>query len=112
MDEFCETTLGVGYERMAQISRNRNLLGQELFDQSERLGLHQADYNAIKSLPAPAQEIVKAAIADGSSRDDVVKALTQVAQLAAEQGKKVEELEDAAEATGRVLEEKTRSSMH
>lgn len=79
LDEFCEVALGSGYERMRQLTKNRNAVGEELFERAEQLGLRQIDYSAIKALPAPQQEIIKAAIADGSSRDDLVQAIQELA---------------------------------
>lgn len=52
-DEFCRQRFGYSYARLQQVSGNRNLIGQEAFEQAERLGLRQRDYNAIKALPAP-----------------------------------------------------------
>ena len=53
LEEFCEVKLGKSYRRMRQLAADRNLIGHEAFEQAERLGLHQRDYNAIKALPAP-----------------------------------------------------------
>lgn len=79
LDEFCEVNWGVSYRRMQQIAGNRNLIGQEVFEQSERLGLRQIDYNAIKALPAPEQEIVKRAVREDSSREEVVVLIQELA---------------------------------
>lgn len=78
-DEFCKERLGHSYRRLAEITANQKLIGEEVFDQAQRLGLRQIDYNAIKALPAPKREIIKAAIADGSSRDQVIQALHEIA---------------------------------
>ena len=53
VDEYCQVAFGKSYRRMQELTSNRNALGQEAFEQAERLGLRQVDYNAIKALPAP-----------------------------------------------------------
>lgn len=100
-DDFCRVKLGKSYARLQEITGNRSQLGEETFEQAERLGLHQRDYNAIKALPAPTQELVKQAIAEGSTRDDVIKVLRDVvaqdgAQITALQ-KEAQDARDQAE---------------
>lgn len=78
IEEFCQVVLGNGAERMRQISGNRNIVGQDLFERSERLGLRQTDYNAIKALPHDDQALIQQAIAT-ESRDDVFGLLQEFA---------------------------------
>lgn len=75
LDEFCQEKLGYSARRLAQVSGNRSLIGNEAFGQAEQLGLRQIDYNAIKSLPAPEQELVRRAVEDAKSRDEVLDLL-------------------------------------
>ena len=89
-DDFCQAYFSKSYRRLRELIANRNLLGQELFDQAESLGLQQRDYNAMKALPAPTQELVKEAIAEGTSRDDVLRVLRDVA---AQSGSEIARLE-------------------
>lgn len=112
LEEFCEVRLGASIRRVQQILNNRNALGQETFDQAQRLGLRQVDYNAIKALPAPKQEIIAQAIAEGTTREEVVTALRE---LAAQDQREIEsltkensELKAESEATGKLLEEKNK----
>ena len=78
-DEFCQERFGKSYRRMRELLADRNLLGQELFEQAEKLGLRQIDYNAIKALPAPRQEIIKEALAEGVTKEDLQQAIQQLA---------------------------------
>lgn len=55
LEAFCSERLGFSARRLAQVQGNRDTLGIETFEQAERLGLRQRDYNAIKALPAPDQ---------------------------------------------------------
>lgn len=79
LDEFCEVKLGKSYKRMRELALNRNILGEEAFEQAERLGLHQRDYNAIKALPAPDQELVRRAVEEATTREQVLDVLHDLA---------------------------------
>ena len=89
LDEFCQVKLGRSYRRLQAISGNRKTLGDEAFDQAERIGLRQADYDLIKVLPAPKQEIIKEALSEGATKEDLQKAIRE---LAAADQKEIEEL--------------------
>ena len=79
LDEFCEVKLGKSYKRMRELALNRNFLGEEAFEQAERLGLHQRDYNAIKALPAPDQELMRRAVEESTTREQVLDVLHDLA---------------------------------
>lgn len=79
LEEFCEVAIGISLRRVQQLASNRNAIGQQSFEQTQRIGFRQVDYNAIKALPAPKLEIVQQAIADGSSRDEVVQLIQELA---------------------------------
>ena len=110
LDEFCQVKLGRSYRRLREIGANRSALGEEAFEQAERLGLRQTDYNLIKALPAPKQEIIKEALTEGATKEELQKAIRE---LAAADQKEIEELTQRAEeaeadleARSRVLEDK------
>lgn len=108
LDEFCEVKLGKSYKRLRELAHNRNLIGQEAFEQAERLGLHQRDYNAIKALPAPDQELVRRAVEEAKSRDEVLDLLQELAVRHAKEKEaltaQVEETKATLEAKDRVLQ--------
>jgi hypothetical protein len=79
LDEFCEVKLGKSYRRCLDLSQNLRTLGPELYEQSERLGLRNVDYKALRNLPADDQAIVKRAIEETSSRDEVLTILQELA---------------------------------
>lgn len=96
LDEFCEVKLGKSYGRMQHLVANRNLIGLDAFEQAERLGLRQVDYNAIKTLPAPDQELVRRAVEDAKSRDEVLDLLQELAARHAKEKTTLQaDLEDA-----------------
>lgn len=105
LDEFCQIKLGRGYARMQMIAGNQRVIGQEAFEQAERLGLHQRDYNAIKALPAPDQELVRRAVEEAQSRDEVLDLLQE---LAVRHAKEKEALTTQVEETKATLEAKDR----
>ena len=94
LEQFCEVKLGKSYERLRKVAANRNLIGQEAFEQAERIGLRQVDYNAIKVLPAPKQELIKEALEEGATKEDLQRALRE---LAAADQKEIESLTARAE---------------
>ena len=94
LEEFCDVKFGKSYRRLRELSANRNLIGQEAFEQAERIGLRQVDYNAIKALPAPKQELIKEALAEGATKEDLQRALRE---LAAADQKEIETLMARAE---------------
>lgn len=100
LEEFCEAKIGVSYERMRQIASNEKLLGPSAYEQGERLGLRQVDYNAIKALPAPKQEIIRQAADEATSREDLTRLIHE---LAAQDQREHEQLTaQLAEATERL----------
>lgn len=83
LEEFCEDKLGKSYRRMRELASNHDSIGQEAFEQAEQLGLRQSDYNLIKALPAPKQVLVKQALAEGVSKEDLQRSLREL--MAADQ---------------------------
>lgn len=104
LDEFCQVKLGKSYKRLQQMAGNQAAIGQEAFEQAERLGLRQRDYNAIKTLPAPDQELVRRAVEEAQSRDEVLDLLQE---LAARHAKEKQTLAAEHQATQALLADKS-----
>lgn len=79
LEELCVVKFGKTYRRMFDLSNNLQTLGPALYEQSERLGLRSIDYKALRSLPADDQALVKKAIEETQSRDDVLDILQELA---------------------------------
>jgi len=111
LSEFCEVKLGKSYKRLRELTANRNLIGHEAYDQAEKMGLRQVDYNAIKALPAPDQELIRQAVA-ASSRDEVLDLLQELAsrhaQVAAALTKDLDDSKKEKTAVEKVLEFKNK----
>ena len=84
LQEFCFVKLGKSYQRFQELAANRNLIGQQAFEQAERIGLRQVDYKAIRALPAPEQELVRRAVEESASRDEVLGLLQELAARSAQ----------------------------
>lgn len=78
-EEFCQFKLKKSRQRVEELIRNYNLLGPELYEQAERMGFGQRDYNALKALPSDDRLIIAQAI----ESEDLDKALDLMQQLAA-----------------------------
>ena len=113
LDAFCQAKLGYTERRMRQVIGNRTVIGQEAFEQAERIGLRQVDYNAIKALPAPDQELVRRAVEESKSRDEVLDLLQELAARHGQEKqaltKQVDELKAEADATSQLLADKNKA---
>ena len=78
LSEFCEVFLKKSYRRCQELADNYHLLGADLYEQSEAMGLRQRDYNAIKALPNDQQDIIKQAVA-AKDKDAVIELLQDMA---------------------------------
>lgn len=108
--EFCKAFLGKSYTRTMELISNYNILGAHLYEQAERLGFRQRDYNALKALPAEDRQIIAQAIEEES----LDKALDLMQQMAAKHyrakeadEKLITKLVDQLEAKDGVIKEKT-----
>lgn len=77
--EFCEVKLGKSYNRCLELAQNLRTLGPELYEQSEKLGLRNVDYKALRSLPGEDQALIKQAIEETKSREEVLDLLQEMA---------------------------------
>jgi hypothetical protein len=77
-EEFCQAFFSKSYNRCLELSQNLQLLGTDLYEQSELIGFRARDYQALKALPADEQEIVKQAI-ETDDRDTVIDLLQEMA---------------------------------
>lgn len=79
LEEFCAVKLGKSRQRCYELSQNLRLLGPELYEQSERLGLRNIDYKALRALPEDDQVLIKQALEDSTSRDQVIDLMQEMA---------------------------------
>lgn len=79
LDEFCDVFMPRSYRRCQELASNLQLLGPALYEQAEAIGIRQKDYNALKALPADDQVLIKHAIEETKSRDEVLDLLQEMA---------------------------------
>jgi hypothetical protein len=77
-EEFCEAFLGKSSRRVRELISNYNTLGGELYEQAEKLGFRQKDYNALKALPADDRQLIAQAI-EAESLDSALDLMQQLA---------------------------------
>ena len=77
--EFCQVFLGKSYTRTMELISNYNQLGPDLYEQAERIGFRQRDYNALKALPADDRALIAQAIEE----ENLDKALDIMQEMAA-----------------------------
>ena len=78
-EEFCNVFLGKSARRVQELMSNYRLLGPELFEQAEKIGFRQQDYNALKALPSDEKRMIAQVMEDES----IDKALEVIQALAA-----------------------------
>jgi hypothetical protein len=100
--EYCEVFLGKSYRRTMELISNYNQLGPELYEQAERLGFRQRDYNAIKALPADDKLLIAQAIEE----ENLDKALDLMQEMAAKHHREKEQLAKQTAALAETLEAK------
>lgn len=97
LDEFCRVFLGKSYNRCLELSQNLHLLGEELYESTQKLNFRAKDYAALRALPADEQAIIKQAI-ETESREAVIELIEDMAvRHAAEKEKLQKELSDTRE---------------
>ena len=101
-EEFCQLKLKKSRQRVEELIRNYNLLGPELYEQAERLGFGQRDYNALKALPADDRLIIAQAI----EAEDLDKALDLMQQLAAKHQREKETTEKQLDSLVKIMQAK------
>lgn len=110
-EEFCDVYLKQSKRRVYEYISNYNQLGPELYEQAERLGFRQRDYNALKALPADDRQIIAQAIEEES----LDRALDLMQEMAAKHQrekaanhKQLADLTETLDAKDKVIKDKTK----
>lgn len=78
LEQFCQVFFGKTSRRLEQLVGNYRIIGAELYEQAEKIGFRQQDYNALKKVPEADRQTVAAAIRAA----DLDTALELIDQLA------------------------------
>ncbi|MBX3634730.1 MAG: hypothetical protein KF683_04985 [Rubrivivax sp.] len=93
LEEFCDAVMPISARRCRQIVEAIGTLGEELYEQAERIGFRARDYQALRALPADDQEVVKQALTT-ESREQVIDLLTELAARNQQLRQRVEQAAD------------------
>lgn len=105
LDDYCKAFFGKSEKTCYEHASNLHVLGPELYQQSEQLGLNTKDYRAIRALPDDLQDQVKAAIESGDA-DAVGSMLQEMATRAGAATAKLAEARADANAKDRLIEKR------
>ena len=109
--EFCEQVFGRSYKSLAELAQNYNLLGGELYEHAERLGLRTRDYRALRALPDDEQKLVQITLAEAGDRESVVGLINELADRQAQERaalrKEIEQKDADIKAKDKLLEQKS-----
>lgn len=101
-EEFCTAFLGKSVRRVQELMNNLSQLGPELYEQAEKLGFRQRDYNALKVLPDDDKRLIMEAI----ESESLESALDLMQQMAARHQRQKEEAAKKLEESAKTLEAK------
>lgn len=111
LPEACDRLFGKSYRTCAELAQNYELLGSDLYDKAQQIGLQTKDYRAIRALPADDQALVQQTIETAADREDVADLISEIvernARKLAEKDKKIADLEATLKAREKVLSEKS-----
>lgn len=91
--EACPLIFGRSYDTMLREEESLQTLGDEAYDIAQRLGLNRAALRTVRALPAPQQELVRAAIASGTTKAEVLSVIEDLAEKAEKAEAQVAELQ-------------------
>lgn len=104
--DACPLIFGRSYMTMLREEESLQTLGDEAYDIATRLGLNRAALRTVRALPAPQQELVRAAIASGTTKAEVLSVIEDLAEKVEKTEAEVAELKAEKEASEQLLEKK------
>lgn len=102
VDEFCRLVFGKSYRRMQELVANYELLGPELYEQAELIGLTARDYTHVRALPDDLRERARDALAAGD-KNLLLELLDEQAERGAALRGKLAAAEEAIAAKDKVI---------
>lgn len=102
LDEFCLLAFDKSGRRMQELAANYKTLGPELYEQAEKLGLRQRDYNSLKALHSDDRVIIAQAIEE----ENLDKALELMGLMAERHQRQKEAAAKQLEESAKTLEAK------
>ena len=107
LDDFCRLAFGKNRAVMFEAAETLEALGEHAYEAASRLGLNRAALRATRALPTEKLEIVRAAIAEGSTKAEVLSVIEDLAEKVQKVESEKAELEAERQADKDVLAKKT-----
>ena len=107
IDEFCKLVFGKPRTSMVEASETLDALGNDAYELANRLGLNRNALRAARALPPGQLEIVRAAIATGSSKSEVLSVIEDLAMKGQEATATTEDVRAELEAERELSGKKT-----
>lgn len=80
LDEFCRLAFGKTRSAMFEASATLEALGEQAYEAANRLGLNRSTLRLTRALPPEKLEVVRTAIAGGSTRAEVLSVIEDLAE--------------------------------
>ncbi len=106
IDEFCRAVFGRGYKAMSDSKVMLQQLGEEAYENANRLNLNRSQLRLLLTLPEDERTAVEEAMRDGG-KDEVVTLIQSLANKLDETREQVEQLKGELTATEEISAEKT-----
>ena len=107
LEDFCRRVFGRSYNTMLEEAQNLHLLGAQAYEISTQLRISKSALRLTRALPPEKLDIVRSAIADGSTRAEVLAVIEDLAEKVQQAEAATQEEKAEHEATRTVLEKKT-----
>lgn len=106
--DACPELFGRTYQSMLDAEERLGLLGEAAYDTASRLRLNSASLRAARALPPEQLETVRLAIANGTSKAEILSVIEDLALKAEEAATEVTEAKAELEAKDQLLTEKNK----
>lgn len=108
LEDFCRRVFGRSYNAMLEQAQNFHTLGEQAYEVAARLNLNRNALRATRALPPARLEVVRAAIADGASKAEVLSVIEDLAEKVQQAEAAVAEAKEEIKAGEQLLEAKNK----
>ena len=109
LDDFCRLAFGKNRAVMFEAAETLEALGEHAYEAASRLGLNRAALRATRALPTEKLEIVRAAIAEGSTKAEVLSVIEDLAEKVQQAEAATDEVKAELKASEEVLATKNKT---
>lgn len=109
LDDFCRRVFGRSYNTMLEEAQNLYLLGDQAYEVSARLRISKSALRLTRALPPEKLEIVRTAIAAGSTKAEVLSVIEDLAEKVQQAEAAADEVKAELKASEEVLATKNKT---